>query len=90
MRLHEQDTISAWAMAVLIAAGYLTDWPHEWTKRGRAQVRRYTADGSKRFYGGYHDGGGVVGEAVAFLSRFGERRADGDVRRAGPKGQVRA
>lgn len=90
MRLHEQDTMSAWAMAVLIAAGYLTDWPHEWTKRGRAQVRRYTADGTKRFYGGYHDGGGVTGEALAFLSRFGERRPNDDVRRTWASGSHRA
>lgn len=79
MKLHDRDWLPAYAMAVLIAAGFMTDWPHEWTRAGLRSIRRNQVDGKKSFHGGYTDGTGVVGEAAAIFDRGRERRADGDV-----------
>jgi len=46
MRLHPDDVknLSVVDMATLIASGFVTDWPHEWTRAGRRHVKRNTGD----------------------------------------------
>lgn len=52
MRVHPNDVvvIARWpvVMAVLIEAGFMTDYPHEWTRDGRRVVRRHRSDDNRR------------------------------------------
>ncbi len=64
MRLHRNDeSISAPTLAVLIDSGYLTDWPHEWTRDGMRAIRRNLTE--KRHF----DGLAVLREALARIKR---------------------
>lgn len=67
VRLHHSDiaTYTAPIIAVLIAAGYLTEWPHEWTRIGARSVRRHP-DGARNY-----NGRAVISEAVFWV---GERQ----------------
>jgi hypothetical protein len=50
-------------MAVLIDAGYLTHWPHEWTRAGMRSIRRNET--AKRNF----DGRAVLAEAFAHIKQ---------------------
>lgn len=67
MRLTPRDErdYSAPEMAVLIDAGYLTGWPHQWTRDGSRAIRRAMI--AKRTY----DGREVIREALQRLFKIG-------------------
>jgi hypothetical protein len=46
VRVHPDDTshFTPVYFGVLIDAGYMTDWPHEWTQAGARAVRRNVYD----------------------------------------------
>lgn len=63
MRVHPDD-VDHWSplvFAILIDAGYVTDWPHLWTRSGARAVRRNRLDD------GSYNGNRVLAEAYASL-----------------------
>lgn len=90
MRLTPRDesTYSAPEMAILIDAGYLTGWPHQWTRDGSRAIRRAMV--AKRTY----DGDSVIREALQSFFRTGLIFQSGGLGRYGycandPEGELR-
>lgn len=64
MRLHPKDEqeLSGYSMALFIAAGFLTDWPHEWTRIGYLTLKKH--------------GGHQIHERAELHASIRERRAE--------------